>query len=436
MNVTGTVKAVYSPENGQDPDYINEKQMILTARGSKVSALKQLAVGDEVNITLSVSDLQGHTEEWRRVQTAIGGNIVYVQNGVLTGNGLESGYPTTLLGYDNSGKLIMLTMNGRRQGGTGGSGPRLAQLCRDLNLYSAFILDGGGSMTMVVNDGTGYKPVSQFGQIAAADMNYGAYELRNGERNFLFCSTVKSQTGENEGQTGDAKKFIGDLKVFSADTVERTKALITTASGNFYAFDQNLGTDKSPCYIGYSLTDVEDNAVTDIRLFAGENATSLSVGGAEYTLSGTLPTGEGIYISRSKLAGTPIGPELSSVLSPEEAPEGWEPVVHFSGAPVAQFGPADHRFAIYFEPKVKYTEGELYVGGFCFYQADYQCWLYSGDDSYLGADDKTQRRESVDEMISALRWQKGGIATVGDAIPDTASLTESFSCWREPSSPV
>ncbi|MBQ1503272.1 MAG: hypothetical protein IIZ35_04640, partial [Clostridia bacterium] len=43
----------------------------------------------------------------------------------------------------------------------------------------------------------GYKPVSQFGQIAAADMNYGAYELRNGERNFLFCSTVKSQTGEN-----------------------------------------------------------------------------------------------------------------------------------------------------------------------------------------------------------------------------------------------
>ncbi|MBR7062857.1 MAG: phosphodiester glycosidase family protein [Clostridia bacterium] len=160
MNVTGTVKAVYSPENGQDPDYINEKQMILTARGSKVSALKQLAVGDEVNITLSVSDLQGHTEEWRRVQTAIGGNIVYVRNGVLTGNGLESGYPTTLLGYDNSGKLIMLTMNGRGQGGTGGSGPRLAQLCRDLNLYSAFILDGGGSMTMVVNDGTGYKPVS------------------------------------------------------------------------------------------------------------------------------------------------------------------------------------------------------------------------------------------------------------------------------------
>ena len=79
---------------------------------------------------------------------------------MLTGNGLESGYPTTLLGYDNSGKLIMLTMNGRGQGGTGGSGPRLAQLCRDLNLYSAFILDGGGSMTMVVNDGTGYKPVS------------------------------------------------------------------------------------------------------------------------------------------------------------------------------------------------------------------------------------------------------------------------------------
>ena len=174
MNVTGTVKAIYSPENGQNPDYINEKQMVLTARGNKIAALKQFAVGDAINITLSVSDLQGHTEEWRRVQTAIGGNIVYVQNGVLTGNGLESGYPTTLLGYDNSGKIIMLTMNGRGQGGTGGSGPRLAQLCTDLNLYSAFILDGGGSMTMVVNDGTKYTPVSH-----AVDSNGTSYRTVN-----------------------------------------------------------------------------------------------------------------------------------------------------------------------------------------------------------------------------------------------------------------
>ena len=160
MNVSGTVKAIYSPENGIDPDFINEKQMVLTARGNKVSELKQFAVGDTLNITISVSDIQGNTDAWRRVQHSVGGNIVYVQNGVLTGNGLESGYPTTLLGYDTSGCIVMLTMNGRGYGGAGANGERLARLCKELNLYNAFILDGGGSMTMVVNDGTGYKPVS------------------------------------------------------------------------------------------------------------------------------------------------------------------------------------------------------------------------------------------------------------------------------------
>jgi hypothetical protein len=175
MDVTGTVKAIYSPENGVNPGKINEKQMVLTARGSaKIAAIKKFAVGDRINITLSVTDLQGNTEQWRRVTNSVGGNIVYVQNGVLTGAGLESGYPTTLLGYDNSGKLIMLTMNGRGQGGTGGSGARLAQLCRDLNLYNAFILDGGGSMTMVVNDGTKYTPVSH-----AVDSNGTSYRTVN-----------------------------------------------------------------------------------------------------------------------------------------------------------------------------------------------------------------------------------------------------------------
>ncbi|MBP5633295.1 MAG: phosphodiester glycosidase family protein [Clostridia bacterium] len=174
MDVTGKVKAIYGPDSASNPDFINEKQMVLTARGNKISLLKQFAVGDSIRITLSVSDIQGNTEEWQRVQHSIGGNIVYVQNGVLTGNGLESGYPTTLLGYDNSGCVVMLTMNGRGYGGAGANGDRLARLCKELNLYNAFILDGGGSMTMVVNDGTGYKPVSH-----AVDSSGTAYRSVN-----------------------------------------------------------------------------------------------------------------------------------------------------------------------------------------------------------------------------------------------------------------
>ena len=275
----------------------------------------------------------------------------------------------------------------------------------------------------------GYKPLSQFGQLSASDMNFGAYDLKHEEKNFLFYATVRSQTTGNTGESGGTGKYIGDLKAFTADTVERCKAKITTAAGNYQAFDYNLGTEEAPCYIGYSLTDQESSAVTDIRFFAGENASSITYGGAEYTLSGELPSGGGIYISRSSLVGTPIGSELACIKSPGDAPAGWEPIVHFSGAPVKVFGSENEPFAVYFEPKVKYTEGELYVGGFCFWQADYQCWVYNGDTSKLSSESEAQRERSVNEMISALRWQKGGIATdltghtAGGAIPDTAALT-------------
>ncbi len=273
----------------------------------------------------------------------------------------------------------------------------------------------------------GYKPVSRFGQLSAADMNNGAYDLKNGEKNFLFCATVDSQNGGNEGRTGAFGMYIGDVKLFSADTEDRAKAMITTAAGNYYAMDRNLGTKKSPCYLGYSLTNSEQNAVTDIRFFAGETETSIRWGGAEYTLSGELPSGGGLYISRNSLVGTPIGPELAGVISPKDAPEGWEPVVHFSGAPVAMFGEENEKFAIYFEPKVKFTGGELYLGGICFFEADYDYKTNSRGAAY-GKTNEELFRQSAEDVLSALRWQKGGLALdpaayPGGAVPDLASMT-------------
>ena len=163
MNVTGTVKAIYGPDDAANPGKLNEKQMVLTSRGTTVSKLKQFAIGDKINITVSVGDIQGNDEKWQRVQSSIGGNIVYIKNGVLTGNGIESGYPTTMLGYDKEGKILMITMDGRNKGGAGATAARYVQLIKDLDLYEAFILDGGGSMTMVVSDSadyTSYKMVS------------------------------------------------------------------------------------------------------------------------------------------------------------------------------------------------------------------------------------------------------------------------------------
>ncbi|MBO4422773.1 MAG: phosphodiester glycosidase family protein [Clostridia bacterium] len=156
-NVTGTIKAIYGPDSSENAPKINEKQMVITVRGTKVQSVKNYKVGDRINFTVEIHEHNGNDELWQRVQQCVGGNIVYIKDGVFTGNGIESGYPTTMVGYDKSGNVILLTMDGRGKGGAGASTARYTQLINDLDLYDAFILDGGGSATMVVASDTSYS---------------------------------------------------------------------------------------------------------------------------------------------------------------------------------------------------------------------------------------------------------------------------------------
>ena len=268
MNVTGTVKAIYSPENGQDPDYINEKQMVLTSRGTTVADLKKLAVGDSVNITVSVGDLCGNSEAWRRVTNSVGGNIVYVQNGTLTGNGLEAGYPTTMLGYDNDGKIVMLTMNGRGYGGVGANGDRLARLCKDLHLYNAFILDGGGSMTMIVNDGAKYTPVSH-----AVDSKGTVYRTVN---NSLILAHGPERAAQGHFEI-DAPITITDPLNVTFPTEKHVRALVGSGNQSTLGWeDENLvltvdNMDTTPGmadpYVPFSYQNIENTASADTYKF-------------------------------------------------------------------------------------------------------------------------------------------------------------------------
>ncbi|MBR6921640.1 MAG: phosphodiester glycosidase family protein [Clostridia bacterium] len=159
-NVTGKLKAIYSSESTENPPKITNKQMVITVRGNRVDGVRAFSIGDDINFTVEIHDQLGNDDIWQRAVNSIGGNIVYAKNGAYVSNGIESGYPTTMLGYDKDGKIIMLTMDGRGKGGVGASPARYYQLYKDLGLYEVFILDGGGSMTMVVSDGTNYTPVS------------------------------------------------------------------------------------------------------------------------------------------------------------------------------------------------------------------------------------------------------------------------------------
>lgn len=149
--VKGTVKAIY-PLNSSTRPTFNEKNIVLTARGTRASELKNnFAVGDTVSFSLSLTDKLGNTELWQTVEDAIGGHMIVLNDGkIFTANGNNSEYPTTLIGYKDDGKVMMLTVNAQEPGKYAGLNfTKGVQFCQELGYNSVFYMDGGGSATFV-----------------------------------------------------------------------------------------------------------------------------------------------------------------------------------------------------------------------------------------------------------------------------------------------
>ena len=165
-DVTGTLKAIYDSSTSSNPPYLSNKQLVITARGNRVSDISAFKVGDKINFKIELHDYAGEDELWQRVQTAVSGSLPLAKGGVARPEidiAASTGYPSTIVGYNRDGKIIMVTMDGRNVGGSGGSVSRYKQLIKDLDLYDALLFDGGGSMTMVTaadNSYSAYKTVS------------------------------------------------------------------------------------------------------------------------------------------------------------------------------------------------------------------------------------------------------------------------------------
>lgn len=149
--VSGTVKAIY-PANSSTRPTFGEKNVVLTARGNKTDALKNhFAVGDTVSFDLTLTDKLGNTKLWYTVEDAIGGHMIVLNDGkIFSPNGNNSEYPTTLIGYKDDGKVMMLTINAQESGKyLGLNFTKGVQFCRELGYNSVFYMDGGGSATFV-----------------------------------------------------------------------------------------------------------------------------------------------------------------------------------------------------------------------------------------------------------------------------------------------
>lgn len=116
-------------------------------------------------------------QKWK-MQTAVGGGPVLVQNGAIQitnkeelkfsgKTGLTDKHPRTAMGYTKDGRLIILVIQGRSADAAGATLVQEAQLLKDLGCVEALNLDGGGSSCMLINgkptikvsDAAGQRPV-------------------------------------------------------------------------------------------------------------------------------------------------------------------------------------------------------------------------------------------------------------------------------------
>ncbi|MFN2587237.1 MAG: phosphodiester glycosidase family protein [Actinomycetota bacterium] len=111
---------------------------------------RSIALGETLTLTWSSG--------WPGVLETIGGNPTLLEDGVITAEDCDDSYfcdrnPRTGVGVTATGKVLLVTVDGRQERSVGMTPVEFAKLMRYLGATWALNLDGGGSTTMWV-DGT------------------------------------------------------------------------------------------------------------------------------------------------------------------------------------------------------------------------------------------------------------------------------------------
>lgn len=116
---------------------------------------------------------------WRTAGSVLGGGPQLVKHGKVAITNLEENitnafvtdrHPRTAIAKLNSGKLLLVTVDGRQPNASVGmSLPMLAELLLELGAVDALNLDGGGSTTMVVRHKVVNRPSDQSGERPVSD---------------------------------------------------------------------------------------------------------------------------------------------------------------------------------------------------------------------------------------------------------------------------
>ena len=156
-SITGTVTGIYSSSTSTNPE-MKANRIILTARGTKTMYLNAFSVGDSVTLDFSVTErYDRNTEGWQNVQNAVGGHAPFVVDGVKWEISIGNNYPATIIGIKNDGNVVFITDDYGTAGTRSGlDSEDYWDFADDMDLNTAFILDGGGSTTLVELTDAGY----------------------------------------------------------------------------------------------------------------------------------------------------------------------------------------------------------------------------------------------------------------------------------------
>lgn len=174
----GTVLAVRDQEGSSE---IPADGFVISALGnSREWLLSNVRAGARVIFSWRLTPLDPKQEAlWRRANTILGGgpqlvkdgqvNITTVQEKVLPAFRNDR-HPRTAIAKLASGKLLLVTVDGRQPGiSVGMSLDMLANLLLEFGADAAINLDGGGSTTMVVRDKVVNRPSDPTGERPVSD---------------------------------------------------------------------------------------------------------------------------------------------------------------------------------------------------------------------------------------------------------------------------
>ena len=160
QTMTGTVSAVY-PANSETRPALTEGQVVVTARGTRLTEIQdKFAVGNTVTLGTVLHDPWSYNNAtWQNVVNAIGGHIMILRDGdtfdsSLLGN--PEDYPTNMIGYKDDGTVLMsMATADQYEVRCGLQFKDMIDFAHRVGYNTCFLLDGGGSTTMVTLDDNG-----------------------------------------------------------------------------------------------------------------------------------------------------------------------------------------------------------------------------------------------------------------------------------------